>query len=138
MTRLRPYLIRAVYDWILDNSLTPFLLVNAEDPHAHVPTAYVQEGRITLNLRPEAVQNLFMGDRAIEFQARFGGKPTGVRVPISAILALYAKENGRGMVFEPEPDEENDEPPEQPPEPPTPIKKDKPTKPRPSFLTVVK
>lgn len=134
MTSLRPYLIRAVYDWILDNSMTPYLLVDAEAEGAMVPTAYVHEGRIVLNLRPEAVQALSLGDQQIEFSARFGGKPMSVSLPVTAVLAIYAKENGRGMVFEHEEGEET--PPNPPPEPPAgPVKKSKPSRP---VLTVVK
>jgi stringent starvation protein B len=115
MEPLKPYLVRALYEWILDNQCTPYLLVDAESPGAVVPEGFVEEGRIVLNLRPEAIQRLDMSNELITFSARFGGNPTSVIVPMPAVLALYAKENGRGMVFEEEP-----QAPEGPPEPPGP------------------
>ncbi len=131
MSSLKPYLIRAIYDWILDNQFTPYLLVNAEAQDAVVPQAFVQDGRIVLNLRPEAVNGLSLGNDAILFNARFGGKPMKVDVPIHAVLALYAQENGRGMIFdEEEPGDDTSPPPE--PETPSPEPKKRPT------LTVVK
>jgi stringent starvation protein B len=99
MTSTRPYLIRAFYDWIVDNGCTPHMVVNANMPGVAVPVAYVDGGQIVLNIAVTAVQGLRLGDHEIEFQARFGGKIERVRVPIGAILAIYAKENGRGMVF---------------------------------------
>ncbi len=119
---LKPYLIRAIYEWVVDNSLTPYLLVNAELEGTFVPRAYVQDGRIVLNLRPEAVQALVLGNDEIVFNARFGGAPMQVQVPIRSVLAIYAQENGRGMIFDE--DEEGDDaspPPE--PQPPTPTKR---------------
>jgi len=112
MKPLRPYLIRAVYDWLVDNGLTPYLLVDAENEGAIVPRQFVQEGKIILNLRPEAVQGLILGDERVEFEARFSGQPTHVEFPVSAVLAAYSKENGRGMIFD---DEEGDMP--SPPQP---------------------
>ncbi|AAU92032.1 MULTISPECIES: ClpXP protease specificity-enhancing factor [Methylococcus] len=102
MIPLKPYLIRAVYDWLVDNDFTPYLLVDAEVPSVDVPRQYVQEGRIVLNLRPQAVQHLDMNNREVTFSARFGGTPTRVYIPISAVMALYARENGQGMVFDQE------------------------------------
>lgn len=131
MSSLKPYLIRAIYDWILDNQLTPYLLVNAEAEGAVVPQAFVQDGRIVLNLRPEAVNGLSLGNEAILFNARFGGKPMKVDVPLKAVLALYAQENGKGMVFD---DEEAGDDATPPPEPETPAPE---TRSRPK-LTVVK
>ena len=100
MNSLKPYLIRAVYDWCADGDLTPYLLVNAELGDVVVPRQSVQDGRIVLNLRPQAVHNLALGDNAIEFNARFGGSPMHVKVPVNAVLAIYARENGQGMVFD--------------------------------------
>lgn len=117
MTPLKPYLIRAIYDWILDNNLTPHLLVDAENPQAVLPMQFVQDGRIILNIRPQAVEALDLGNEAIEFNTRFSGKSTYVKAPIGAVLAIYAKENGKGMVFEAE-ESQNDMPPPSPPEPP--------------------
>lgn len=133
MTSLRPYLIRAIYDWVLHNNLTPYLLVNTLADGVMVPQQYVQkDGSIILNLRPEAVQNLLLGDHYVEFTARFGGVPQSVTVPVAAVMAIYAKENGRGMVFEPE---EGDSQPPPPREPPKDPKKPKHKKP---VLTLVK
>ncbi|MEY4683719.1 MAG: hypothetical protein RLZ25_178 [Pseudomonadota bacterium] len=118
MTPLKPYLIRAVYDWIVDNRFTPYLLVNAKVPGTIVPTNFVEDGRIVLNLRPEAIQGLDMSSEGICFNARFGGQPMRVDIPTVAVLALYAQENGRGMVFDDEEDDDNNSPPEPPqPEP---------------------
>lgn len=102
MTSLKPYLIRAIYGWIADNHMTPYVLVNANAAETVVPNHFVQEGKIILNLRPEAVQGLCLGDDHIEFNARFGGAPTHVTFPVAAVLGIYAKENGRGMVFDEE------------------------------------
>ncbi|HLA75120.1 MAG TPA: ClpXP protease specificity-enhancing factor [Gammaproteobacteria bacterium] len=99
MTSSRPYLIRAIHEWILDNSLAPHLLVNAVSPGVNVPTQYVQNGKVILNISPSAVHNLNLGNDKIEFSARFGGIATYVVVPIAAVLAIYARENGQGMVF---------------------------------------
>ncbi len=117
MTPLKPYLIRAIYEWILDNNLTPHLLVDANHPAAVLPMQFVQEGRIILNIRPAAIDALSLGDDAIEFNTRFSGKSTYIHVPVIAVLAIYAKENGKGMVFEVE-ESQNDEPLPPPPEPP--------------------
>ncbi len=100
MSPLKPDLIRAVYEWIVDNDCTPYLLVDAEAKGVVAPMQYVEEGRIVLNLRPQAVQGLTMGDQQIAFSARFGGKPMQVSIPTPAVLAIYARENGRGMVFD--------------------------------------
>ncbi|WP_460027528.1 ClpXP protease specificity-enhancing factor [Methyloparacoccus murrellii] len=128
MSSLKPYLIRAIYDWIVDNHFTPYLLVNAEAEGTVVPRAYVQDGRIVLNIRPEAVQGLSLGNDHVLFSARFGGKPMQVDVPMRAVLALYAQENGRGMIFDEEEDGDETQPPT-PPEPtaPTPPPRRKPT-----------
>ena len=118
MTPLKPYLIRSVYDWIVDNHLTPYLLVDAENNNAILPMQFVDDGKIVLNLRPAAVEALCLGNELIEFNARFSGQPMHIIVPTVAVMAIYAKENGKGMVFNPE-DDEMDTPP--PPEktPPT-------------------
>jgi stringent starvation protein B len=124
VTPSRPYLIRAVYQWLLDNALTPHLLVNAEVPGVRVPVAHVKDGQIVLNVSPSAVQRLELGNDVIHFDARFGGQPMAVWIPPSAVLGIYARENGRGMVFPEEPADEPAEesaattPPEHDPEPP--------------------
>lgn len=116
MTPLKPYLIRAIYDWILDNKFTPHLLVDAEHPQTILPRQFVQDGRIVLNIRPQAVEALDLGNNDIEFNARFNGKSTYIKAPINAVLAIYAKENGKGMVFEPEEyDVDEPQPPSEPP-----------------------
>jgi stringent starvation protein B len=102
MTLLKPYLVRAIYDWIVDNHFTPYLLINAETKNAVVPRQYVQDGKIVLNLKPQAVHGLSLGNTQIEFSARFGGNPMHVQVPIAAVMAIYAKENGKGMIFDDE------------------------------------
>ena len=99
MTSTRPYLIRAFYDWIVDNNCTPHIVVNAGTKGVEVPLEYVDGGQIVLNIAMSAVQGLRLGDVAVEFQARFGGHIRTIYAPINAILAIYAKENGRGMVF---------------------------------------
>lgn len=95
----RPYLIRAIYDWATDNGFTPHLLVAADVENVVVPREYVQEGRITLNVSPMAVQNLDLQSDPIWFSARFGGRSFEVMVPVGAVLAVFARENGEGIVF---------------------------------------
>jgi stringent starvation protein B len=99
MTSSRPYLLRAIYDWIVDNGLTPYLLVDATADKVEVPQQYVNNGKIILNISPAAVQNIHLGDDEVSFNARFDGQPMSCLAPIAATLAIYAKENGRGMVF---------------------------------------
>lgn len=134
MIPLKPYLIRATYDWIVDNSFTPYLLVNAEAPGVTVPRQFVQDGRIILNLRPQAVHGLSLGNDYILFSARFGGTPMQVDVPIKAVLAIYAQENGKGMMFEPD-SEEDDTPPPPPPDA-APKEETPPAKKRPALRVV--
>ncbi len=98
----RPYLTRAMYEWICDNHLTPYLLVDATRPHTDVPTQFVQDGQIVLNIVPHAVHRLNIGNEAITFSARFGGVSTDIYVPMNAVLGVYARENGQGMFFDPE------------------------------------
>lgn len=100
MTLLKPYLIRAVYRWIVDNQLTPYLLVNAEEESVQVMVQHIQDGKIILNVRPEAIENLSLGNENIEFDTKFNGVFTHLGFPISAVLAIYAKENGKGMIFD--------------------------------------
>jgi stringent starvation protein B len=101
----RPYLLRALYEWIIDNQLTPYILINAEMPGVDVPRQYVEDGKIILNIAADAVQNLHISNQAVEFDASFSGKPINVYAPIKAVLAIYARENGRGMVFNEEEEE---------------------------------
>ena len=115
MTSNRPYFIRAIYDWIVDNELTPYLLVNAEFPGVEVPQDHVNAGRIVLNISPKACRGLHMENDRILFTARFSGLATQIFVSPAAVLAIYAKENGRGMEFGEEYD--GTQPPSPPPPP---------------------
>lgn len=102
-------MIRALYDWIVDNDYTPHIVVNALASGAEVPQQYVnKEGQIVLNIAPRAVEALELGNKAISFNARFGGIPTTIYVPCHAVLGIYARENGQGMMFESEPMPEPD------------------------------
>ena len=112
MTSLKPYLIRSIYEWILDNELTPHLLVDASTDDAVLPMDFVDDGKIVLNVRPEAIQGLTMGNEEIEFNARFSGKPMHIIVPVTGVLAIYAKENGKGMIFDQDENDGNEPPPE--------------------------
>lgn len=100
MSSSRPYLLRALYEWILDNDSTPYVVVNAWLDGVMVPQEYVKDGQIVLNISPVAVQGLVITNEALEFSGRFGGIPTPVYVPVGAIMGIYARENGQGMVFE--------------------------------------
>lgn len=102
MTPRRPYMLRAFYDWLVDNDLTPHLVVAATLPGVRVPVEFVQDGQIILNIAPRAVGNLELGNEAITFNARFSGRPHSVIVPLYAVQAIYARENGAGTMFEPE------------------------------------
>lgn len=99
MTSNKPYLIRALYDWIVDNHLTPHVLVDASGEDLSVPADYVEDDRIVLNLSPSAIRDLDLSNDYINFKARFSGQSMNVYFPSSAVLAIYAKENGRGMIF---------------------------------------
>ena len=95
----KPYLLRALYEWCVDNGYTPHLAVKV-DSHAQIPTEHVRNGEITLNISPSAVHKLQMGNEAIEFSARFGGVARNISVPVANVFALYARETGHGMTFE--------------------------------------
>ncbi|MHC1481604.1 ClpXP protease specificity-enhancing factor [Frateuria aurantia] len=99
MTSNRPYLMRAIYDWITDNDLTPYVLVDAMQDGVRVPPHVIKNGQVVLNLAMRAVANLELGNEWISFQARFSGASHSILIPISAVLALYAQENGQGMMF---------------------------------------
>jgi stringent starvation protein B len=103
MNPSRPYIARALYEWILDNDCTPHLMVDADMPNVVVPRQFVQDGQIVLNVLPSAVRNFTMGDSEIVFSARFGGVPMQVQVPYAALIAIFAKENAMGMGFGMEP-----------------------------------
>lgn len=99
MTSRKPYLIRALYDWIVDNGCTPYLLVDCEREDVRVPVSGVKDGKIVLNIGPNAVRALTLGNAGICFEARFAGRPQEVDIPVGAVLAVYARENGDGMMF---------------------------------------
>jgi stringent starvation protein B len=120
MTPLKPYLIRSIYEWIIDNDCTPHLLVDATHKNAVLPMQFVEDGKIVLNIRPAAVDALSLGNEEVEFNARFSGRPMHILAPMKAILAIYAKESGKGMVFDVENVDEtdyDDVPPEDTPPP---------------------
>ncbi|MFO3905591.1 ClpXP protease specificity-enhancing factor [Enterobacter hormaechei] len=98
----RPYLLRAFYEWLLDNQLTPHLVVDVTLPGVQVPMEYARDGQIVLNIAPRAVGALELANDEVRFNARFGGVPRQVSVPLAAVLAIYARENGAGTMFEPE------------------------------------
>lgn len=110
MTSNRPYLLRAIYDWISDNELTPYVLVDAHFAGVRVPPQVVKDGQVVLNLAMRAVANLDLGNDWISFQARFSGISQSIQIPVRAVLALYAQENGQGMMF-PAEEESTDNPP---------------------------
>jgi len=120
MSSNRPYLLRAIYDWISDNNLTPYMLVDATRQGVRVPPHVIKNGQVVLNLAMRAVANLDLGNEWISFQARFSGVSHSIQIPVPAVLALYAQENGQGMMF-PADEEEGGEPPtDTPPAPPEP------------------
>lgn len=99
MTSSRPYLIRAMYQWIVDNGMTPHLLVDAQSEDCMVPQSLINDGKIVLNVAPMAVNGLVLGDEEISFSARFDGKSDALSFQIGSVLAIYARENGQGMMF---------------------------------------
>ena len=103
MSSQRPYLLRALYEWIVDNGMTPHVLVDARMPGVRVPAHAVQDGRIVLNIAERAVSRLDMSNEALRFSARFGGVSQAVVVPLEAVIAIYARESGQGMALPEEP-----------------------------------
>ena len=101
LTPTRPYLARAIYEWICDNNLTPHLLVDATQPNTMVPEQFIQNGQIVLNLAPHAVHKLNMNNNTITFSARFGGVSRDIYIPLNAVIGIYARENGQGLFFDP-------------------------------------
>lgn len=108
MASTKPYLIRAIHEWCTDQGFTPYLAV-VVDAQTRVPREYVKDGQIVLNVGLDATGQLQLGNEEISFQARFNGVAFPVHVPVSAVAAIYARENGQGMAFEPEPGETVDE-----------------------------
>ncbi len=127
MTSSRPYLIRAIHEWIIENNLTPYLLVNAKLPGVEVPINHIENDKIILNLSPRAVRTLRLGNDFIQFDARFNGLSTNISIPPAAVMAIYARENGQGMIFD---KEDGVDPPNSPP-----TKPEGPVKPK---LSIVK
>lgn len=113
----RPYLLRALNEWINDNGMTPYLLVDAAHDDVQVPAASVKEGRVVLNIAPRAVARLAIDNQGVSFNARFGGVSQSVYVPVGAVLAIYAQETGQGMML-PDDGADVDEGDDGPPEPP--------------------
>ena len=113
MTPSKPYVVRAIYDWIVDNNCTPHVLVDADVEGVVVPVDYVNEGQIVLNISPTAGVSLHLGNDVIAFSGRFGGVPMEVFLPLASVLGIYARENGQGMIF----DDDNEADDRTPPEP---------------------
>jgi len=124
MTSQKPYLIRAIYEWLVDNELTPYLLVSTEFEGIQVPDEYIHDGKIVLNIAPDAVNNFLADNDWISFSARFSGKAMELFIPILAVQAIYGKENNEGMFF---PDEDNTPPPKPSNEEPNKSNKGKPS-----------
>ena len=116
MTSTRPYLVRAMIDWIVDNACTPYLVIAADAPGAEALLDFATDNRLVLNVSATATRNLVIGKRTVEVDCRFGGRPVHVSVPLGAVVAVYARENRMGMVFE----VEDGGPPTQPERPPGP------------------
>lgn len=99
----RPYILRALNEWLLDNRLTPYVIVAADMDGVVVPRAHVQDGQLVLNISPDATRDLQVDNEQLTFSARFGGVPMQLYIPVDAVMAIYARENGAGMVFGQEP-----------------------------------
>ena len=108
MTSSKPYLIRAIYEWIVDNNLTPHIAADTNTPGTIVPKTYIQDGHIVLDISEAATSNLIISNDSLEFKARLGGVSHNIYIPISAIMLIYAQENDQGMEFPPEEFEEED------------------------------
>lgn len=118
LTPTRPYLVRAIYQWLEDNLLTPYLMVDTSQPNVSVPTEYIQDNRIVLNIASRATGNLQINNDYIHFNARFGGVSRKLWIPMPAVMGIYAKENSQGMFFDPneyadyQPEDNNNQPKE--------------------------
>ena len=99
MNSSKPYLVRALYEWVLDNETTPYILVDAGNDRVLIPPGIANDGKVVLNLAPQAIQNLEMTNEHISFSARFNGVSEDIYCPMAALLAIYARENGEGMMF---------------------------------------
>ena len=123
MTPSKPYVVRAIYDWIVDNNCTPHVLVDADVEGVVVPVDYVNEGQIVLNISPTAVVSLHLGNDVIAFSGRFGGVHMEVFLPLPSVLGIYARENGQGMIFDDDNEADDRTPPEPDPISPAPSHK---------------
>lgn len=118
LTPTRPYLVRAIYQWLEDNLLTPYLMVDTSQPNVSVPTEYIQDNRVVLNIASRATGNLQINNDYIHFNARFGGVSRELWIPMPAVMGIYAKENSQGMFFDPneyadyQPEDNNNQPKE--------------------------
>tara|TARA_B110000003_G_scaffold184865_1_gene183736 strand:+ start:2778 stop:3200 length:423 start_codon:yes stop_codon:yes gene_type:complete len=117
----RPYLLKAFFDWIVDNQCTPYIIVDAYYVGVEVPQEFVNDGQIVLNIAPRAVSGFAINDTSVEFSTRFNGMPLDLYIPTLSIIGIYAQENGKGMMFEPEASTEP------PPVPPTIVKRKRPS-----------
>lgn len=104
----KPYIIRAIYEWSMDHHLTAQILVNTDYEGVDVPEQYIENSRIILNIHPNAVDQLEIGNFEITFVARFLGKSVRVIIPVASVMAIYGRENGQGVVFEQEPQAESE------------------------------
>ncbi len=138
MTSHRPYLLRALVEWIADNGMTPHLLVDATQAGVQVPASAVKEGKVVLNIAERAVVQLNIDNHAVSFTARFGGVSFPVMVPISAVLAIYARETGQGMALPDDGHAAGPDGDDEPPAPDAPGGDDAPAAPRRPHLRVVK
>ena len=102
MNSSRPYIMRALYEWIVDNEMTPYVLVDASVDGVMVPQQFVKDNQIVLNISPDAVVELSISNESVSFNGRFGGVATDIFAPVAAVVGIYARENGQGMVFDPE------------------------------------
>lgn len=127
MTSNQPYLLRAMFDWLVDNGCTPHIVVNANHTGVSVPQQYVNDGQIILNIAPRAVQDFAMDLEAIAFNTRFGGVPTEIYIPVAAVMGIYARENSQGMMFSAVEEPDDTDPQSDPPEPSSPPKGGKPS-----------
>jgi len=114
LTSNKPYLLNAIYDWVVDNDATPHVVIFADNPDVMVPRQFVDDGKIILNVSPTAAQNLVIDQDGLSFSARFGGKPFNIYAPLNAVIALYASENGEGMSFDIEAEADMPPPPKRP------------------------
>src|SRR5690625_330955 len=109
MLSSRPYLLSGVNEWIIDSGLTPHLLVDAGHPGLQVPPTSIRDVRVVLNISPTAVRDLIIDNELVTFVARFGGVSQAITIPMPAVMAVYARENGRGMMFADEDDQSRSE-----------------------------